>query len=91
MIGNPTRPGDLAEIIRGGNAGRRVYVIDVCGYHFGDRLVKPLQPVHTDCPIGGYAGLHMEEGYCWDDFLRPLRDPPEDESIEHRENVGVEA
>lgn len=92
MIGNPTRPGDLAEVIAGGgdfNIGRRVLVLKVLAD--GERLIKPLQPLWSGARDFDVSdGLSMENGRMWDDFLKPIRPPaPEeqDERVEHL--VGV--
>ena len=87
MIGNPTRPGDLAEIIAGPNKGRRCYVVDVL-YGAGefDRLCKPLQPMLClDSPPRMGLAPYLDR------LLRPIRDLEPEQAIEHREDAGVEA
>ena len=92
MIGNPTRPGDLAVCLHGRCAGMMVKVVDF--------YVGPEGEDREGIAISvGLAknGLEIDNVKPGDELIffdahwQPIRPPAPDEAIEHRENVGVEA
>ena len=95
MIGNPTRPGDLAVIIRCryvANVGATVQVLSEAGVF---REARAATPVVAETETGGGASARLiapGQSFWIDDAgLQPIRPPAPDEAIEYRENVGVEA
>lgn len=91
MKGDPTRAGDIAEVIevpgtepQMANLGARVVVLEVLA--FDERHIQPLQPmVFTDLTT------KMSEGYMDDACLKPIRDldDPEEELTTEDVLTGV--
>lgn len=91
MIGDPTRAGDLAVVIRNRypeNIGAIVRVASVVEPHcsmFGeDRRVKVLGPM-----TGKYGPLvHGDVVIAIDAWLKPLRPPAPEQSVEREEHLA---
>lgn len=86
------REGDLAEIIRSecGNEGRRVAVerLNHCGCCW---IVQPLQPLRYRITLGPFTleeGTTMRKGAYPDAWLRPIRDPDPDTSVDEGADLG---